>query len=69
VPDSAERLVELRRMYEPYVYSLSLRQRLPLPPWIPKMSRVDNWQISAWGRSKGFRQTAKSGRHEERHFS
>ncbi len=66
--DSAERLAELRRMYEPYVYSLSIRQRLPLPPWIPKMSRVDNWQISAWGRSRGFRKTAKAGRHDDRHF-
>ncbi len=66
--DSAERLAELRRMYEPYVNSLSLRQRLPLPPWIPKMSRVDNWQVSAWGRSRGFRKAAKAGRHDDRHF-
>ncbi len=66
--DSAERLAELRRMYEPYVYSLSIRLQLPLPPWIPDMSRIDNWQVSAWGRSRGFRKTAKSGHHEERHF-
>lgn len=67
--DSAERLAELRRMYEPYVYSLSLRQRLSLPPWIPKMSRIDNWQVSAWERSVGFgRQPAREKRRDQGHF-
>ncbi len=67
--DSADRLAELRRMYEPYVYSLSLRQRLSLPPWIPKMSRIDNWQVSAWGTSVGFRQRQKREKtHDRGHF-
>ncbi|HEX9020436.1 MAG TPA: hypothetical protein VF903_04195, partial [Nitrospirota bacterium] len=67
--DSAERLAELRRMYEPYVYSLSLLQRLSLPPWIPEMSRFDNWQVSAWERSAGFgRRPAREKRHDQGHF-
>ncbi len=66
--DSAQRLLELRRMYEPYVYSLSLRQRLALPPWIPDMSRLDNWQISAWGTSSGFRLLGREKHRDQGHF-
>jgi Ion channel len=61
--DPAQRLAELRRMYKPYVYALSHRLRLALPHWIPEMSRTDNWQMSAWGRTVGFRQRPS---HEER---
>jgi hypothetical protein len=49
-----QKLSELRRMYEPYVYSLSNYLHIAIPPWIPKASRIDNWQTSAWGRSRGF---------------
>ena len=66
--ESAQRLLELRRMYEPYVYSLSLRQRLALPPWIPDMSRLDNWQVSAWGTSSGFRRPDREKHRDPRHF-
>lgn len=67
--DSAQRLVELRRMYEPYVYALSLRLRLGLPHWIPEMSRTDNWQMSEWGRSPGFKQRAAHEKRRDRgHF-
>ncbi|HVC00232.1 MAG TPA: ion channel [Candidatus Dormibacteraeota bacterium] len=48
-PETApHRLAELRRLYEPYVHSLSLYLRLPLPPWTPHSARADNWQTSAW---------------------
>jgi hypothetical protein len=66
--DSTQRLMELRRMYEPYVYSLSLRLRLDLPPWIPEMSRTDNWQVSAWERSAGFKRRRGSGHRDKGHF-
>jgi hypothetical protein len=66
--DSAQRLAELRRMYEPYVYSLSRRLRLALPHWIPEMSRTDNWQMSAWGRSPGFRRATEEKRRDRGHF-
>ena len=49
-----QKLSELRRMYEPYVYSLSNYLRIIIPPWIPKSRRIDNWQTSAWERSTGF---------------
>jgi hypothetical protein len=47
--DVAEKqLTELRAMYEPYVYSMSLYLRLPLPPWLYERQRRDNWQTSIW---------------------
>ena len=49
-PDFAERLAELRRMYEPYVIALARYLALPLPPWIRAVERPDNWQTSAWDR-------------------
>lgn len=45
-----QRLSELRRMYEPYVFSLSERLLMPLPPWILPPNAIDNWKTSAWGR-------------------
>ena len=47
-------LSELRRMYEPYVYSLSQYMHITIPPWLAETGRIDNWQTSAWGRSTGF---------------
>jgi hypothetical protein len=48
-PETAEsRLAGLRALYEPYIHSLSVHLRLPLPPWTPQASRADNWQTSAW---------------------
>jgi hypothetical protein len=63
----APRLGELRRMYEPYVHSLSLRLRLSVPPWVPETSRTDNWRISAWGNNIGRKRT-RTGKREEDHF-
>ncbi len=66
--ETEEKLKELRLMYEPYVYSLSRRLHLSVPPWILESSRTDNWQISAWGKSGGFRRAAQSKRRDEDHF-
>jgi Ion channel len=44
----ADRLAELRRLYEPYASSLSRYLLLPLPGWRPLAKRKDNWQTSAW---------------------
>jgi len=63
-----QKLKEMRRMYEPYVYALSDRLRLSIPPWILESSRTDNWQISAWGRSGGFEKSQRSKRPDEGHF-
>jgi Ion channel len=49
-----EKLRELRRMYEPHVYSLSQYLYLALPPWISDADRRDDWQRSAWDRVRGI---------------
>jgi len=63
-----QKLSELRRMYEPYVYSLSNYLRITVPPWIPESSRIDNWQTSAWGRSTGLQIEDLSGEAHDEHF-
>lgn len=47
--DQAEqRLAEIRRMYEPFVYALADHLLVNLPPWVPASKTVDDWQTSAW---------------------
>ena len=50
--EMAERLAELRRMYEPYVVALAAYLAVPLPPWVRRGERPDNWQTSAWDRGR-----------------
>ncbi len=48
--EADEKLHELRRMYEPYLYALSTYLKMPIPPWIAAGSQGrDNWQISVFG--------------------
>lgn len=49
-----ERLVDLRNMYEPYLFALAEYLSLSVPPWIPAAKGKDNWQTTAWGRSAGL---------------
>ncbi len=53
--EADQELLELRQMYEPYVYSLANYLHIAIPPWTAKPGRADNWQTSTWGRSPGFR--------------
>jgi len=62
------KLSDLRRMYEPYVYSLSNYLHINVPPWIAKPGRVDSWQTSTWGKSKGFEIDGLSDKDKEEHF-
>src|SRR6266498_816271 len=48
--ESDRRLLTYREMYEPYVFALSERLMMPLPPWILPENAIDNWKTSAWGR-------------------
>jgi hypothetical protein len=48
------RLLELRRMYEPYIFALAAYLNQPLPPWIPLKKGKDNWQTTAWGQAAGL---------------
>src|SRR5437763_4289613 len=45
------KLIELRRMYEPYVNSMAKFLFMSLPPWIHPGNAMDNWQTSAWERN------------------
>ena len=51
--DTEKRLSELRRLYEPYICSLSNHLHIAIPPWVPEPGRLDSWQTTAWGRSIG----------------
>ena len=44
------KLIELRKMYEPYLNGMSLRLLMPLPSWGVGAHFVENWKRSAWGR-------------------
>jgi hypothetical protein len=63
-----QRISDLRQMYEPYVYSLSNYLHIAVPSWIPKAGRMDSWQTSAWGRSKGFQIEGPSDTGQDEHF-
>jgi Ion channel len=52
--DTDRRLLELRRMYEPYVYALATYLNQALPPWIPEKEGKDNWQTSGWAQTAGL---------------
>src|SRR5215831_3940555 len=54
IEEMGERLADLRKMYEPYLFALAAYLGLSLPPWIPAAKRKDNWQTTAWGRSAGL---------------
>jgi transposase InsO family protein len=49
-----QRLVDLRRMYEPYIFALASYLNQSLPPWIPPKKGKDNWQTTAWGQTTGL---------------
>ena len=66
--DTDEKLKELRKMYEPYVYALSEYLCLSLPPLIPESNQLDNWQISEWGPSAGLNKISRPGGSRNTHF-
>ncbi|HEX8981468.1 MAG TPA: potassium channel family protein [Ktedonobacterales bacterium] len=47
-PDADAKLNQLRLLYEPYVYALSRRLLMELPPWLPNNDEVDAWRSSPW---------------------
>jgi hypothetical protein len=65
--DTVDRkLMELRRMYEPYVHALASYFQVSLPPWIAGENWQDNWQGSFWERSDVSSKVAGKSRY--RHF-
>jgi Ion channel len=49
--EAERKLMELRRMYEPYVNAIGNYMFMRLPNWIPPSEVIDNWQTSAWERN------------------
>lgn len=59
-PAVDRKLIELRRMYEPFLNALSAHLLLPIPPVCSESEPVDNWQTSAWmRRTSGIGRLAK----------
>ena len=52
-PEAAQRLTDLREMYEPYVQALARHLSHSLPPWIPDKQGHDNWETTAWAKTSG----------------
>lgn len=64
---AGRRLIDLRRMYEPYVESLARYLLIPLPGWFNEAPRNDNWQTSAWEKiARPLRDTARTVAVEDR---
>jgi hypothetical protein len=61
------RLVELRQMYEPYIFALASYLHQSLPPWIPQKKGKDNWQTTAWGQAAGLLEPHPTTHHDD-HF-
>jgi len=66
--DAPDKLGELRMLYEPYLYSLSRRLLMTLPPWIHSDYKKDNWQGGPWDRAIQARALEHPGRSVEDHF-
>jgi hypothetical protein len=67
--DEADRkLMELRGMYEPFLFALSTHFRLALPPWVPESRMTDNWQASVSAPEPGTRRVVRLHRRVEGHF-
>jgi hypothetical protein len=49
-----DKLVEMRRMYEPFVTALSEYLLMPLPAWRVGAAAQENWRASPWGQAGGL---------------
>lgn len=65
---STEKLHELRRMYEPYLYALARYLFVALPPWILEKKITDNWKTSAWGKISGIASHGSTAAYADDHF-
>jgi len=66
--DAPERIAELRVLYEPYLYALSRRLLMTLPPWIHPEHKKDNWQGGPWDRAIQARALEHPGHAADDHF-
>jgi hypothetical protein len=63
-----QKLIELRQMYEPYVYSLGKYLHIKIPGWMPAIGPADNWQTSVWGPASGSPGAGGLKTKKEEHF-
>jgi Ion channel len=49
-----DKLIEIRRMYEPFVTALSEYLLMPLPAWRVGAAAQENWRASPWGHTRGL---------------
>jgi len=49
-PEADQKLLELRNLYEPYVYGLAQRLEQSMAAFIPMKRSKDNWQTSSWAK-------------------
>ena len=67
--DEADRkLMELRGMYEPFLFALATHFRLTLPPWVLESDITDNWQESVSTPEPGAGKVVRLRRRGEGHF-
>jgi len=66
--EADQKLMELRGMYEPFLFALSTHFRLALPPWVPESGTADNWQTSVSTPEPGVRRLVRLRRRGEGHF-
>ena len=52
-PDVDQKILELRKLYEPYLCALGARFVFTVPGWSPSNARIDNWRTSAWEKLAG----------------
>jgi len=67
-PAANARLIELRHMYEPYIFALAAYLNQSLPPWIPQKKGKDNWQTTAWGQTAGLLESQPATHAHDDHF-
>jgi len=58
----------LRILYEPYLYALSRRLLMTLPPWIHADPKKDNWKSGPWDRAIQARALEHPGHPIDDHF-
>lgn len=63
-----QKLMDLRHMYEPYVYSLSKYFCITPSQWISDRRRKDNWQISEWNSNTEHQVIKTEEEFHDRHF-
>ena len=66
--DVDAKLIELRGMYEPFIFALARRCMFTLPPILPDETTADNWQRSAWMKRTPGIGSLPSGGGADEHF-